>query len=130
MLDELRKITKEKHEIDTTRNSWYEWSITYFENIKWELSEVEDEFKDDNTIHLEDELWDILWTYMLLLEWLEKEWKITSLEAVFARAEKKYRQRVDAIKIQATDEWKSQAWKDIKKIQKAELKREHDEKYN
>lgn len=130
MLEGLRKITKEKHEIDITRNSWYKWSITYLENIKWEITEVEEEFRDNNTIHLEDELWDILWTYMLLLEWLEKEWKITSTEKVFARAEKKYRERIDAIKNQETDEGKSKAWKDIKLIQKAELAKEHKDKYS
>ena len=129
MLEELRKITKEKHNIDITRNSWYEWSTTYFECIKSEINEVKEELRVDNTIHLEDELWDILWTYLLLLEWLEKEWKITSFEAVFARAEKKYRQRIDAIKDEPTDEGKSRAWKNVKIIQKAELKEEHNKKY-
>ena len=127
-LDKIIKKAWEKFEIDKAWNDWYKWPQTYFEMLKEETLEVTEELRKNNTIYLEDELWDILWSYINFLNWLENEWYIDSIENVIKRCEKKYFQRVDAITEKNID--KVEAWKKIKNIQKEELKKEHNLKYN
>lgn len=129
MLNKLRKIVSKKSKLDEWQE-WYKWSATYFEWIKNELEEVEFEMKKNNEVYLEDELWDLLWNYMSLLSSLKKEWKISTVESVLNRAEKKYKQRVEAIEHEETDEDKSAAWKAIKEVQKDLLKKQHNWKYH
>ena len=129
MLKKLLELVDEKNAIDQNQK-WYNGSITYFEWLKDEVLEVEEEMKENNSIHLEDELWDILWGYLNLIEWLTSEWKISSLEKVLERVEKKYTQRIDAIKNQDSDSQKSSSWNEIKKKQKEELAKEHAKKYS
>ncbi len=125
MLTKLLKLVKEKYSIDKKRN-WYKGSITYFNWLKDEIEEVKEELKENNKIYLEDELWDILWGYLNLLKWLKEEWKIKSMKNVLQRCEKKYLERVNAIKWKKD---KSSCWKKIKEKQKKELKKEHNLKY-
>jgi NTP pyrophosphatase (non-canonical NTP hydrolase) len=127
MIKKLIETVKEKNEIDQTQE-WYKWSQTYFEWLKDEIIEVEQEIKENNQVYLEDELWDILWNYLNLLEWLKNEWKIESIEKVVKRAESKYINRIDAIKYKEDSE-RSMSWKEVKEKQKEELKREHLERY-
>lgn len=127
MFSKLQKILKEKREIDQNQE-WYSWAKVYFDALREEIYEVEEEIKENNSVYLEDELWDILWTSLNLIEWLKEEWKIWWLENVLKRAEKKYSERIDTIK---KSNWKSKDywWKDMKIKQKQELKKEHEEKY-
>ncbi len=126
MLKKMIELVKEKYKIDK-KGTWSKWSISYFEWIKDETEEVFEEMRENNSVYLEDELGDILFAYLSLLENLEKEWKITSLENVIFRSEKKIWERVGAIK---WIEWSFLAsWDEVKKRQKEELKMEHEEKY-
>ena len=111
------------------KNGWdnwfYKWSKTYFEQMAKELQEALDENRLNNSVYLEDELWDVLWCYLWLLNWLKNEWKITSVEKVFERSYKKFTWRI--VEEDWTNNWE---WQEVKKVQKAELKKENDLKYN
>jgi NTP pyrophosphatase (non-canonical NTP hydrolase) len=126
MLKKILKIVEDKYKIDKNYN-WCKWSITRFKSLEKETKEVYEEMKEENSVHLEDELWDVLFAYLNLLKQLKSEWKITSFENIISRSERKFKERVDAIK------WKTdilQQWNKVKKRQKDELKKEHNLKYN
>lgn len=127
MLKKLIETVKVKNTIDQ-KQAWYNWPITYLKWLEDELVEVTNEIKENNSVYLEDELWDILWNYLNLLEWLKIEWKIESIEKVIQRAENKYINRINAINNQE-DNKRGMSWKEIKEKQKEELKREHLERY-
>jgi len=103
---------------------FYKWNETYVKSIKWELEEVENEIKEKNSVYLEDELWDVFWTYICLLHSLENEWKITSVENVLNRCYEKFTWRVWINWNERFD------WEEVKKIQKEKLKLEHNKLYN
>lgn len=105
---------------DTDYYKPYVESQHYFDAIKDEVEESRKEDKKDNSVYLEDELWDILWDYMNLLYFLEKEGKI-SVESVTRRALKKYSERTQWLK-------DGISWEEIKKKQKIELQNEHNKK--
>lgn len=108
------------HNID---NRWfYNWPQTYFDCILDELKEAKAEYKTNNSIYLEDELWDVFWDYICLLHSLEKE-NMINTKNVFERCYKKFNERIQA-------DWNSISWQEIKKKQKDELKKEHNLKYN
>ncbi len=125
MLKKILKIVKQKHEIDKNQD-WYQWYGSYFQALQDEVKEVQPEIKENNSIHLEDELGDILRDYLNLVESLVAEGKITSLEKVLSRAEQKYTERVEAILDAKLKDW---TWNRIKKLQKERLAQEHQEKY-
>lgn len=103
---------------------FYKGHNTYIGWIKDELEEAIEEMKDNNSVHLEDELWDVFWTYICLLQSLEQEWKITSVENVFNRCYKKFWERI-------WFDWKWwKSWQEVKDKQKQELKIEHNNLYN
>lgn len=88
-----------------------------------EIQEAKAEVKENNSVYLEDELWDIFWDYLCLIETLKNEGKITNLEKVFERCYKKFSERIDE------KTWKNRDWQEVKKLQKEKLKKEHFEKY-
>ena len=98
---------------------FYKWSETYFKQIPEELKEALDENRLNNSVYLEDELWDVLWCYLCLLNWLKTEWKITSVEKVFERSYKKFTGRLK--EKDWTNNW---IWEEVKKLQNEELKKE------
>lgn len=103
---------------------FYEWNKTYLNWIKDEFEEVEKEIKENNSVYLEDELWDVFWNYLCLLHSLESEWKITSVDSVFKRCYKKFGERV-------WFDWNWwHNWQEVKDKQKQELKIEHNKLYN
>ncbi len=105
--------------------SWYKWHKTFLEAVKWELKEVEEELKEKNSVYLEDELWDVFWTYVCFLQSLKAEGKITSLERVFERSYKKFSERI------SVKTWENNSdWDEVKKKQKEEIKNEHNNLYN
>lgn len=98
--------------------TWYKWSKTYFKEIRNEIQEAENEL-NTHQVYLEDELWDVLWDYLCLLNSLKQEWKITSVNKVIERAYKKFSWRINI------ETWDYNGiWKEIKKQQKQELKNE------
>lgn len=105
------------------KNNFFKWNETFFIEILKEIEEAKAEVKEKNSVYLEDELWDIFWDYLCLLETLKKEWKIESIENVFKRCYKKFSWRINE------ETWESRDWQEVKKFQKEELKNEHFEKY-
>lgn len=99
---------------------WLRWE-TYLKSIIDEVDEVTQELKENNSVYLEDELWDILWTYMNMLHCFEKEWYIDQ-KRVFERCLKKYTKRTNWM-----EKWIP--WNDIKSWQKKELLDEHNTTY-
>ncbi len=117
------KLSSWKIDYEIEKKSWwYNWPHVYLDAIVKEVLEVEEEFKKNNSVYLEDELWDIFWDFLCLLHWLEKDWMIDDVKNVFYRCYEKYDLRLSWIK-----EWKN--WDDIKKIQKKKLLEEHKKKY-
>ena len=110
----LRELAKRKRKIDLERN--YGGADFYFEELKSEIKEVEEQLHTNNQVFLEDELGDILWDYMLVLVNLEEEQRI-NMSRVFARVEKKYTQRIEGVE-------QNNSWSQIKKEQKKDLVKE------
>lgn len=103
---------------------WYEWYNTYIKWIKSEFDEAIDEIKERNSVYLEDELWDIFWDYICLLNSLEQD-KLINKEKVFERCYKKFQER-----LWDSPEFEHVNWKETKEKQKKELEKEHKEKYS
>ncbi len=101
-----------------------EVALQYLAGLKDEIEEVRDEIREENQIHLEDELSDIAWDYACVLAQLEQAGYIESAEAVIAHGLTKYSQRAPAF-LEATEE----PWEAVKAKQKAELKQRHEELY-
>jgi NTP pyrophosphatase (non-canonical NTP hydrolase) len=104
--------------------SGVELGLQYLDGLKDEVEEVAVEIKEDNAVYLEDELSDIAWDYACVLASLEQKGLIDSAEAVLAHGLKKYQERSPAFLETTEDHWES-----VKKIQKEELKKRHEELY-
>jgi len=127
-IEKIKKLAKSRiQEFIDTKNPWYKWHQTYIEWIDDEWQEVKDEIKLNNSVYLEDELWDLFWDYMCLLNSLEQEWLITSQEKVFERCYKKFSERICAVrKCIPGQDW---VWKQVKEKQNKEKKEEHKKLY-
>lgn len=126
VIKDILEIAKNRvnnlHNIDS--QWYYKWRETFINAIKEEIEEMEQEIKKNNSVYLEDELWDIFWVFICLVETLQQEWLIDSSKSVFDRCYTKYSQRL------WTDwMWGNWKWKEIKKSQKEKLKKEHTEKF-
>lgn len=98
---------------------WYEWYQTYTRCIKEELAEVEAEIKEHNSVYLEDELWDIFWTTICLINSLGED-NLINKDKVFHRCFKKYSERLwDSPEFEAVN------WDKTKIKQKQDLANEH-----
>lgn len=96
---------------ENNQDGWYQWSWSHFDGIFDELEEARKEIEDEKYIYLEDELGDVFWDYMCLLEWLEQEWKIFK-SRVFERCLRKFSTRINP---DGTYNWN---WNEVKKLQK------------
>ncbi|MDR2416184.1 MAG: nucleotide pyrophosphohydrolase [Candidatus Peribacteria bacterium] len=76
-------------------DSRYEGSSTYFRELRKEVDEALAENTENNSVYLEDELGDIFWDYIMLLNALTSEGKITSVENVFERCYQKFSERIN-----------------------------------
>jgi NTP pyrophosphatase (non-canonical NTP hydrolase) len=70
-------------------------------------------------VYLEDELGDIFWVFICLLEWLEQEWKIEK-QRIFERCYQKFSERIGNDGLWVAD------WDEVKKLQKERLKQEQE----
>lgn len=113
----LLEIVKAKHQAENQYN-WSNDSTTFLKGIESELGEVKAEMRSGKSCFLEDELGDVLWDYLNLLQSLENEKQI-ELNRVFKRSFEKYRERWEGIQNGA-------AWSDIKTAQKKELEIEYE----
>ena len=101
-----------------------EVALQYLSGLKDEVEEVRAEIKENNKVHLEDELSDIAWDYACVLAQLEQAGYIERAEAVIAHGLTKYAERAPAFLETSEDMWDT-----IKAKQKAELKQRHEELY-
>ena len=102
----------------------YKASKRYLQGLMDEVEEVEPEIKENNEVHLVDELGDIAWDYAVLVALLEYRGLITNAEEVLDHAHAKYTERAPAF-LKETDE----LWDEVKSSQKEQLKQRHLEKY-
>lgn len=117
LLGELQKIAALKSQRDL-KDSWFKGSSTYLDALVEEISEVKEELVSGRQCFLEDELGDLLWDFVCLIEHLELEGKVDK-ERVFQRSVDKYAERV-------TNRSPGETWDDVKLRQKLELKKECD----
>jgi NTP pyrophosphatase (non-canonical NTP hydrolase) len=99
-------------------------ALQYLGGLKDEVEEVRYEIKENNKVHLEDELSDIAWDYACILAALESGGYIDSAEAVIAHGLHKYTERAPTFL-----EESEAAWNAVKTKQKSELKQRHEELY-
>ena len=100
-------------------NGWYRGSISHFDGMFHELEEVRTEMDAWKQVYLEDELGDVFWDFVCLLEWLEQEWKIDK-ERIFERCYQKFSERI------WNDGLGNADWDEVKKLQKERLKQEQE----
>ena len=124
-LEKLIELVAYKHKIDLKRAEAKYMDTEWLLNaIVDEVQEVKEEIKPNNIAHLEDELSDILWGWLTIVEKLKDEGYVRSHEAILERGLKKYEQRILSLK---GDERDHAIWKEVKAKQKEELKKERDE---
>ncbi|CAA6802301.1 MAG: Unknown protein [uncultured Sulfurovum sp.] len=118
-LKSLIDLAKHKNHIDMKRGEEkYMNPHWHLDAIKAEVEEVREELRPNNMVHLEDELCDILWGWMILVEKLKESDYVGSHEAIISRALKKYEERILALKGNAEDHL---IWKEVKARQKVML---------
>ena len=118
---ELIELSKLNHQKDIKRGTKrYLENNSLLDAIVSEVQEVKEEIKSNNTPKLEDELCDILWGWMMLVENLKDLGLVSSHEKILKRALKKYQERVlPLVGEEIQDEL---IWKEIKNQQKKHLK--------
>jgi len=116
--EKLIKIVKRKSALDQG-NTWSNGSSTYLEEIKKEVDEVIEEMPKQRDCYLEDELADVLWDYLNVLQAIEQERGI-SIDSVLVRACHKYEERISGLESGKT-------WAEIKQNQKLVLAEEQAE---
>lgn len=117
LITALQQVAKTKAQRDLT-GTWFKGSETYLDALSDEIAEVKSELDSNRQCFLEDELGDLLWDFVCLIEHLELEGKIIKKQ-VFRRALKKYSERV-------TFREEDETWESIKQKQKLELQQELD----
>lgn len=131
MYEKLKKLSENraKHLCENSDPSgWFKWSDTYFDEMEWEIAEARVENRWDNSVYLEDELWDVFWNCLMIANTLKQEWKIDSVDAILKRAYNKFSERLWTDGKQ--DLWTQWEWNRIKRGQKVKRQKEHDEKYS
>ena len=124
-LEKLIELVAYKHQLDLKRGeAKYMDSEWLLNAIVDEVQEVKEEIKPNNIAHLEDELSDILWGWLTIVEKLKDEGYVRSHEAILERGLKKYEQRILSLK---GDERDHDIWKEVKARQKEELERQRGE---
>ncbi len=124
-MQELKKIIElvnKKCDLDISRDDKNlidpYWLL---EAILQEVQEVKEEIKPNNSPHLEDELGDILWGWIALVEKLKRQGFVGTHEDIFRRTLKKYRERIEPLDGTMKD---YETWQDVKIKQKEALDRE------
>ena len=122
MIQKLIKLADKKDKIDIKRGEAKYFDDTWIINeLLSEIKEVQDEIRPNNQPFLEDELGDILWGWLILVQKLKAKGLVTSHEAIIKRAFKKYSMRISALKGDSSD---NQRWQEVKKRQKEALQKE------
>lgn len=93
-------------------HGFYKWPKTFIDWLIAEIDEVKVEFEEEKRVFLEDELGDVFWDYICLLDSLELNGKI-SKQKVFERCYRKFSERLNVI-----DGSDNGDWQQVKKKQK------------
>ncbi|HHD74515.1 MAG TPA: hypothetical protein ENL00_01645 [Nitratifractor sp.] len=118
-LSKLLALTSKNNEIDKKRGEEKFLRLDFaLDEIAKEIEEVRAEIKENNIPHLEDELGDILWGWLMLVSKLEDAGYVASVDAIIERCERKYTERVGVLKGDKSDR---ESWKRIKERQKEAL---------
>jgi hypothetical protein len=121
-LKEIIELVKHKYQMDLKRDeAKFMDNFWLLDAIAEEVEEVRAEVKVNNIAHLEDELSDILWGWLTLIENLKANGYVNSHEAVIKRALKKYEERILPLH---GDERDHAIWREVKMKQKEVLKKE------
>ena len=124
-LKELIKLVAHKHQVDLKRGEAKYMDTNWIaQSIVDEVEEVKEEIKPNNKAHLEDELTDILWGWLTLVENLKDRGYVESHGSIIERALKKYEERIRPLYGDARDDG---IWQEVKRKQKETLKREKNE---
>ena len=121
-LNELINLIAYKHQLDLKRGEEKYMNTNWIaQAIVDEVKEVQEEIKPNNIAHLEDELSDILWGWLTLIENLKDKGYVKSHESIIERALKKYEERILPL---YGDERDHDVWREVKAKQKEALERE------
>ena len=121
-LKKLIALAEHKNEIDIKRGeAKYMDSDWLLDSIRDEVEEVREEVKPNNLAYLEDEIGDILWGWIILVEKLKASGFTGSHEDIFKRALKKYEERILPLN---GDESDHEIWREVKVKQKKMLEEE------
>ena len=122
---ELIELSKLNHQKDIKRGTKrYLENSSLLKAIVSEVQEVKEEIRSNNTPKLEDELCDILWGWMMLVENLKDLGLVSSHERILKRALNKYQERIlPLIGEEIQDEL---IWQEVKNKQQEALKREQE----
>lgn len=121
-MQEIKKLVRKKCNLDETREDKNLMSPAFLLNaISEEVEEVKEELYAHNHAHLEDELGDILWGWMALVEKLNRQGYTGSHEDIFRRTLKKYEERIEPLDGTYKD---YDSWKEVKAKQKKVLEEE------
>ena len=124
-LKKLIALTEHKQKIDLKRGEAKYMDTNFLlDSITDEVEEVREEIKPNNLAHLEDELGDILWGWLILVEKLKEREFVGSHEDIFKRTLKKYEERILPLN---GDENDHKIWKEVKAKQKIMLEEEKNE---
>ena len=115
----ILKLVSKKCDLDETREDKNLMRPEFLLNaIREEVEELKEELYAHNHAHLEDELGDILWGWMALVEKLNRKGYTGSHEDIFRRTLKKYYERIEPLDGTDND---YDRWKEVKAKQKKVL---------
>ena len=121
-LKKLLNLVEHKNKIDIKRGeSKYMNTDWLLKTIVDEVEEVREEIKPNNQPYLEDELGDILWGWITLVEKLKDKGYVTSTNRVIERCLSKYEERILPLKGNSEDRM---IWREVKAKQKVMLEEE------
>jgi len=119
VLKKLIELSSHKAKIDLKRGEAkymdFDWLLN---EIVGEIDEVRVEIKEDNRAYLEDELGDILWGWMILVQKLKNDKLIRGHEEILERCLKKYEERINPLNGDFQDH---EIWREVKIKQKEAL---------
>ena len=121
-LKEIIELAEYKSKIDKKRGEEKYFDFNWLLNeISNELLEVKEEIKPKNIPYLEDELGDILWGWIILVQKLKEQNLVTSHQNILQRALKKYQERILPLNGDKSD---YEIWQRVKESQKEALRDE------
>jgi NTP pyrophosphatase (non-canonical NTP hydrolase) len=118
-LEKLIELVAYKHEIDMKRaDKKYMDTDWIAQSIVDEVDEVKEEIRPNNRAYLEDELSDILWGWLTLVEKLKSSGYVESHNSIIIRGLKKYEERILPL---TGDKRDCTIWREVKEKQKKVL---------